>query len=128
MFLAEQIKSGKNSIWNIRTSCACTSTPPGKSLTEPLSVSEEPIDVRNYPNPFSGSTAISFIVPDDDHVVLNVYDIKGTLIKELFNADTKAGVQYKVDFDGTTLPPGIYIYKLTTNSNVVTGKMIHNRE
>jgi hypothetical protein len=127
MFLAEQIKSGKNSIWNIRTSCACASTPPGKSSTEPLSVSEEPLDVRNYPNPFSGSTAISFIVPDDDHVVLNVYDIKGTLIKEMFNADAKAGVVYKVDFDGTMLPPGIYTYKLTTNSNVVTGKMMHNQ-
>jgi hypothetical protein len=31
-------------------------------------------------------------------------------------------------FNGTSLPTGIYMYKMTTNEDVITGKMILARE
>ena len=38
---------------------------------------------QNYPNPFNPMTNIDFVLPQNDFVILNVYDIKGRLVNEL---------------------------------------------
>ena len=60
---------------------------------------------QNYPNPFTTSTTI--------HVVLGIYSILGKHIATLFNEYRSPGFYY-VSFNGTTLSPGVYIYKIQT--------------
>jgi hypothetical protein len=36
--------------------------------------------------------------------------------------------EYGVEFNATALPAGIYVYKLTTNEEVFTGKMMMNKD
>jgi hypothetical protein len=84
--------------------------------------------IKNYPNPFSDKTTVMFILPANDHVKLDVCDLTGKLIQTLYNDNVKQNQEYKVEFDGAKLPTGIYIYKLTTNEDVFTGKMILNKE
>ncbi len=78
---------------------------------------------QNYPNPFNPSTVIKFSVPKDGNVSIKVYDIKGQLIKTLVNQNIIVG-NYSVDFDGTGLASGVYLYSIETEGYKDTKKMI----
>jgi hypothetical protein len=65
----------------------------------------------NRPNPFSGSTTISFTLPHAEHVMLSVYDTHGGLVKTLKDEEMEAG-SHSVMFDASGLSSGTYIYRL----------------
>jgi hypothetical protein len=68
---------------------------------------------QNYPNPFNPSTTISFQLPEAGHVTLKVFDILGREITTLVNKVKDAGY-YTVQFDGSNLVSGVYIYTIST--------------
>ncbi|MBS1515475.1 MAG: T9SS type A sorting domain-containing protein [Bacteroidetes bacterium] len=78
---------------------------------------------QNYPNPFNPNTVISFQLPINSSVSLRVYDINGREVSELVNEKLSAG-EYKIDFNGASLPSGVYYYKMTTENFSETKKMI----
>jgi len=78
---------------------------------------------QNYPNPFNPSTVIRFNVPQTSRVKLEVYSITGQLVAVLFNGSKDAG-RYEINFDGSKLASGTYIYKLTNGSSVLAKKMM----
>lgn len=78
---------------------------------------------QNYPNPFNPSTKISFEIPDAGFVKMNLYNILGQKVATLVNTSLLAG-RYVIDFNGSFLSSGIYIYKLEANSQVVSKKMV----
>ncbi|MBK7160271.1 MAG: T9SS type A sorting domain-containing protein [Ignavibacteria bacterium] len=79
---------------------------------------------QNYPNPFNPTTFISFAVPVESIVELNVYDISGRLIQNLINNVKYAQGIYSVKFDGSKLSSGMYYYRLKTNDYIATRKMV----
>ncbi len=87
--------------------------------------SEEEIDgmVQNYPNPFNPITTIRFRLNRDDNIEINVYDITGKKIRTLANGFYKAGV-YDVEFDGSDLSSGIYLYEFRTSKKISVKKML----
>jgi len=66
---------------------------------------------QNYPNPFNPSTKISFSIPEGRFVKLTVYDMLGKETAVLANEYRSVGM-HTVQFDGSSLPSGIYIYTL----------------
>lgn len=92
---------------------------------------------QNYPNPFSkgGSTSggnpttkIKYAVSsvqniDVIDVSLKIYDILGNEICTLVEQKQFAG-DYEVEFNASSLPSGIYFYKLNAGSFTETKKMI----
>jgi len=66
---------------------------------------------QNYPNPFNPVTHIVFDLPEDSNVKLTVYTITGELVQNLVNGHKPAG-RYEIDFDGSHLSSGIYIYRI----------------
>ena len=78
---------------------------------------------QNYPNPFNNSTTIQYGIKERSSVELVMYDILGRQVLVLVNEELDAGY-YKVNFDATALPSGIYFYKLQTGSFVETKKMV----
>jgi len=66
---------------------------------------------QNYPNPFNPTTKITFTLPKNSKVNLNVYNILGERVVELVNEEKKSGY-YEYDFDGSRLASGMYIYKI----------------
>ncbi len=56
-------------------------------------------------------------------VQLKIYNVLGKEIATLVNEQQAAG-NYKVEFDGSSLPSGIYYYQLKTGKFVETKKMI----
>jgi len=80
---------------------------------------------QNYPNPVNPTTTITYTIPaGEQHAVsLQVFDILGRKIATLVNGYKSAGT-YKVHFDATNLPSGIYYYKLIAGNFVETKKMM----
>jgi ligand-binding sensor domain-containing protein len=70
---------------------------------------------QNYPNPFNLGTVISYDLVTASNVVLKVYDILGREVATLVNSQQPLG-SYKVNFNGSKLASGIYIYKITARS------------
>jgi hypothetical protein len=80
---------------------------------------------QNYPNPFSGSTTVSFTLEKRDRATLKVYNSMGKEIASLFDGVAEANVSYTVDFDGVDLPEGVYFYKLQSGNEIsIMKKMI----
>ncbi len=78
---------------------------------------------QNYPNPFNPVTAIKFGVPEKSNIVLKVFNALGEEVVQLVNEEKPMG-SYEVEFDATSLPSGIYFYRLQVGSFVETKKMI----
>ena len=66
---------------------------------------------QNYPNPFNPLTKIRFDIPTEGGITLSVFDVKGSLVKDVFTGAVNAGV-FAVDFDASELPSGVYFYRL----------------
>ena len=70
---------------------------------------------QNYPNPFNPTTKISYAIPYDGIVKLNVYDILGRKIAELVNGEKHPG-KHSVIFNASSLPSGVYFYRIEVES------------
>jgi Secretion system C-terminal sorting domain len=66
---------------------------------------------QNYPNPFNPSTTIEYSLPSPGKVSLNIFDVLGRQVETLVN-EFQSGGRYKVNFNGSKLPSGIYFYRL----------------
>ncbi|MBO8131856.1 MAG: T9SS type A sorting domain-containing protein [Candidatus Marinimicrobia bacterium] len=78
---------------------------------------------QNYPNPFNSSTMIKFSVPYKVNVKLDIYDIRGNKVAELFNGVASPG-KHEVHFDAKNLSSGIYVYKLEYPGHIISKKML----
>ncbi len=87
---------------------------------------------QNYPNPFNPGTIIRFSIPSlptmritgGNTVRLKVFDITGREIQTLIDEPLAPGT-YETYFDGSALPTGVYIYRLTANGFTETKKMMY---
>ncbi len=82
----------------------------------------------NYPNPFNPETNIAFSMKEAGAVTLEVYNVKGQLVRTLIN-DVKAAGNHTVvwngkDNNGRSVSSGIYYYKMNTGKYSSTKKMI----
>ncbi|MFC1552584.1 leucine-rich repeat domain-containing protein [Candidatus Latescibacterota bacterium] len=83
---------------------------------------------QNYPNPFNPTTEIVYSIASDNHVSLEVFNISGQLVRTLVNEYKPSG-NYKVQWDGkdnvgTSLPAGLYLYRLQSGANKDINKMM----
>lgn len=78
---------------------------------------------QNFPNPFNPTTAISYQLSAVSNVMLKVYDVLGKEVATLVNEKQNAGV-YKIAFDGSKYPSGVYFYRITTGDFVQTKKLL----
>ena len=78
---------------------------------------------QNYPNPFNPTTTIRFEVPSSQKVVLSVYDVLGRKVEILYNSVAPAGIT-ALQFDGSNLASGAYIYTIKTTNLVTSRKLM----
>lgn len=81
----------------------------------------------NHPNPFNPETKIDFSLKNTEKVILNIYNIKGQLVRNLINQDLDAGF-HQIIWDGrddlsNPLPSGIYLYRLNAGNYQHVRKM-----
>ena len=78
---------------------------------------------QNYPNPFNPSTTVSFSLPFNSTVALNVYDLNGKQVMDVMNENKSAGT-YSVVVDASALPSGTYFYRLRAGAFTSMKKMV----
>jgi len=81
---------------------------------------------QNVPNPFTSVTKINYELIKAGHVTLQVFDAAGRVVETLVNATEGVG-NYSVNFDGATLPQGVYYYRLTAAGTTLTRHMVITR-
>jgi hypothetical protein len=82
---------------------------------------------QNHPNPFNPTTDIVFSLPERQHVVLQIYDARGRVIRTLLDAEAGPG-EGTVRWDGRgdtgyQVPSGLYFYILESGDSRQARKM-----
>jgi hypothetical protein len=89
---------------------------------------KERVKSSNNPNPFNPSTTISYTLPEQAHVKLEVYNVAGRRIANLVDAVQGPG-DHRVVWDGKNsngvpATSGIYFYRITAGDTRISKKMI----
>ncbi len=107
----------------------------GTSLVDPVAIDEEYFSVPsefaivgNYPNPFNPSTTIRYTLDAVSSVNLEVYNMLGQKVATVYSGIGHSGVN-EVTWNGTNdfnqlVNSGVYLYRISTPSGAVSGKMI----
>lgn len=90
----------------------------------------EPVG-QNFPNPFMQSTRIDYRVPANGDVTVEVIDVTGRQVRELFSGNQVTG-DYSVTWDGEdasgqAMPSGTYFYRVSAGGSVEARKMMLQR-
>ena len=91
-------------------------------------ISQKFILYDNYPNPFNPSTNISYSISNGEYVSINIFDVNGGKVIELFNDYRSAGI-YSIDWNGQNerglqVSAGVYLYSIEAGDFRQTKKMI----
>ncbi|MFZ1675693.1 MAG: T9SS type A sorting domain-containing protein, partial [Saprospiraceae bacterium] len=78
---------------------------------------------QNYPNPFNLSTTIPYYLTKRQHVTLTVSSMTGRAIVTLVKEQQSSGM-HQISWDTSTLPGGVYFYRLQVGEYMETKKMI----
>ena len=87
------------------------------------------INLTNYPNPFNPETNISFTINNDsDNVQIDVFDIKGRKVRNIFTGSLISGSHSYIwngkNENNYSVASGIYFLRITTESGSVSKKML----
>ncbi|MBO0356577.1 T9SS type A sorting domain-containing protein [Hymenobacter sp. BT186] len=78
----------------------------------------------SYPNPFTGSTTITFTAAQSSEYQLDIFDMNGRLVQRLKAGNAQAGQVVQVEWQATDVRPGVYMARLTTGSTVQQLKLV----
>ncbi len=90
---------------------------------------------QNYPNPFSlgksSMTTVTYRMAEAGNATMKVYNLLGKEVRTLVNEMRPIG-KSSVNWDGRDnagrqVPAGIYVYKLTTNTQTISRRMMITR-
>jgi len=85
--------------------------------------------LQNSPNPFNPSTNIKFIINETTNsYTLNIYNLKGQLVKTLVKGNLEKGTHNIVwdgtDSNGNNVSSGIYLYSLSNGKSNQIKRMV----
>jgi hypothetical protein len=80
-----------------------------------------------YPNPFNPSTSIRFAVKEPANVTLQIFNIRGELVRTLIDGEYNRGVHERRwhgrDNAGNQVASGLYFYRLRIGNKMFSGRM-----
>ena len=86
-------------------------------------ISEE-IALSLAPNPITESSVLSFSIPEDDYVEINMYNYLGETTRNLFAGQVKGNINQIVTISAKEFPQGIYFLTLRTSKDIKNIKFI----
>ncbi|MEM9050833.1 MAG: T9SS type A sorting domain-containing protein, partial [Bacteroidota bacterium] len=114
--------------WRIRCACSCASNPlaitPWTQWSGFTTFPLEQAKISSLPNPTTGQSFVTFNVTQPEMTTLEVFDISGKMVEAIYSGIAQPNADYRFEFNGSDLPNGIYIYRLTTESEVKTEKFM----
>ena len=105
---------------------ACESTSGAKSNAGGKSnkLKEQPLKNLNvYPNPFNGSTNITFQIAEESDVLLEVYSVNGRKVAMVANQKYEIG-QHVINWSSQNLSQGTYFLELRVGNQLETKRLM----
>jgi len=95
--------------------------------TEPISQNKYVLksSMKLFPNPANGFINVDFVLSQSETAIVNIYDIRGSLISSQ-NLGTKSAGQVSHQLEISDLKAGAYILQLKAGSQTATQKFIKN--
>jgi len=109
------------------TPTAMLNTSSAKTLQNAERISMQEDQATAYPIPFYDRTTIEFRSESSGKYVIHLYDMKGTLIKELKSGVVKAGETQSIEVDGKDLTEGMYLARIVSGSGSKTVKLLKRK-
>ncbi|MBT8230063.1 MAG: T9SS type A sorting domain-containing protein, partial [Bacteroidia bacterium] len=78
---------------------------------------------QNSPNPFTNLTRVSFNLPQDSYVIVNVHDVQGQLLRQYSGDYTKGMNQIEINAEDLGLS-GVMYLTIQTEQNTASIKMV----
>jgi hypothetical protein len=78
---------------------------------------------QNYPNPFNPATSVSYTLPMRSFVSIDVFNVLGERVATLVEGVQEAGT-HLIEWNGTSLPSGVYICRLRAGPQSAAIKML----
>lgn len=94
-------------------------------IDEESIMSEVPksLNLRNYPNPFNGSTNFIIDIESEDRLSLVVFDRIGRMVSEVFKNKYYGRGSHIISWDVRDLSTGLYFVRLSSQDGVTTHKI-----
>jgi hypothetical protein len=80
--------------------------------------------ITAQPNPASNNTLFTFRAANTAKTSVEIYDLTGKKVADVFVGSVEAGNEYRVDFNVSNLATGVYTYRLTNGSEVKIERLI----
>jgi hypothetical protein len=94
-------------------------------------VTVEPINeiqATAFPMPFSDRTTIEFTATESQDYIIQLFDAKGRMIRELTSGKAKAGERVTVEVDASDLPNGMYIANIIGKTGIKKSVKLINKK
>jgi hypothetical protein len=78
---------------------------------------------QNFPNPFNPTTVITYQLPRESQVVLEVFNVLGERVATLVDGVREAGY-HEVVWDASRLPSGVYVCRIQAGEFVAHRKLL----
>ncbi|NQT63035.1 MAG: T9SS type A sorting domain-containing protein [Candidatus Marinimicrobia bacterium] len=128
-------------IWTMETSITFQANLVLGSVNEPLVMTLQTLGIgdpgyipdsyslaQNYPNPFNPVTTLGFGLPEEGHVSIRIYNLRGQAIRTLIDKDMQAGYEFvewnSLDDGGRPMTSGIYLVVMQSGNFREVRKML----
>lgn len=89
------------------------------------SLVKEPMSVAVFPNPTDGLTTFNFtLITENAPTSLEIRSLSGALVEARELGTLSVGQPQRVEWDASDIKAGLYLYRITTGSEMVTGKVV----
>ncbi len=79
--------------------------------------------INAYPNPLVSGSTIEFEVAEQGNTLVELINIQGQVVKQLYNGSTEPGSKYSLLLNAGDLNKGIYILRMVNGTEVMTKKV-----
>lgn len=83
--------------------------------------------LSTYPNPFSHTATIEFVLAQSEKVSVEIFDMQGKFVKRLFSGTVSAGMKKQVQLTANELVSSTFVVKLNTREKVLTSLLVFSK-
>ncbi|MBZ0270176.1 T9SS type A sorting domain-containing protein [bacterium] len=78
---------------------------------------------QNFPNPFRGTSVVTYRLEEPRHVTLSLHDVSGRLVRTVLDQRVTAG-PHRVVLSASELASGVYYYRLQSQEETATRRCL----
>ena len=82
------------------------------------------LKIEINPNPTIDNAMFSILSKQIENVIIEIYDVNGVKVSNVYAGILQKDETYQFEFKGETMAPGIYIYRVRSENEIITDKII----